>query len=85
MRSFNYSEEDICQKMAIPELGLNKLGLDFRLKSTFKVFKPLKVKRTVCLIMNVMKVDGPAGFWIFCKSYLEPKSSKVLVISFEHL
>ena len=28
---------------------------------------------------------GPAGFWIFCKSYLEPKSSKVLVISFEHL
>ena len=35
--------------------------------------------------MDVMKVDGPAGFWIFCKSYLEPKSSKVLVISFEHL
>ena len=41
--------------------------------------------RYLGLLMDVMKVDGPAGFWIFCKSYLEPKSSKVLVISFEHL
>ena len=37
------------------------------------------------LTMDVMKVDGPAGFWIFCKSYSELKSSKVIVISFEHL
>ena len=58
--------------------------MDFLLEySDFRI--AFLIKLQLCHTNHECHEGGPAGFWIFCKSYSKPKSSNMVGISFKSI